>query len=341
MLDTQELTFVVADAATEEAADMLIDIRPDALPPTTVPPSMRPALVYLASLLATSRSTMRSDLDTAARWLSAGACDAETMPWWMLRRPHTNALRAWLLSTYQPATCNRILSAVRGALRSAWELELMSNEDMARACAVKSVKGGSTEPAGRAITDGEISALLRVCRADPSPAGPRDAAIIGLGTYATLRREEIARLPLDAYDAEAATMRVMGKGRKVRTVHLTPGLAAAIDEWVSLRGAQPGPLFLAIRKGGTILQGGISGAAVYGVLAKRAAEAGVKNVRPHDMRRTAITNLLDVGADHLTVANQSGHEDANMVRRYDRRGERAKRAAVGRLHMPWERRSIL
>ena len=88
-----ELTFVVA-AATEEPDDMLIDIRPDALPLATVPPSMRPALVYLAGLLATSRATMRSDLDNAARWLSAGACDAETLPWWMLRRPHTNALRA-------------------------------------------------------------------------------------------------------------------------------------------------------------------------------------------------------------------------------------------------------
>jgi integrase len=334
---TAELTFVVA----QELDDMLIDIRPDALPPATVPANLRPALVYLGGLLATSRVTMRSDLDTASRWLSAGSCDAETMPWWMLRRPHTNALRAWLLSTYQPATCNRILSAVRGALRTAWELELLSHEDMARACAVKSVKGGNSEPAGRALTDGEIAALLRVCRADPSPAGPRDAAIIGLGTYGTLRREEIARLPFEAYDAEAATMRVVGKGRKVRKVYLTAGLCVAIDEWLSLRGGHPGPLFLAIRKGGAILRSGISGAAVYGVLGKRAAEAGVKSVRPHDMRRTCITNMIDAGVDSITIADQSGHENVNMVARYDRGKDRRKRDAAGRLHMAWERRAIL
>lgn len=332
-METTELTFVVAD---EETADMLIDIRPESLPPSHVPASMQPALLYLAGLLETSRETMRSDLNTAARWLSAGTCDAETLPWWLLRRPHTNALRAWLLSTYTPATANRILSAVRGALRAAWDVGLISHEEMARACAVKNIKGWSREPAGRAISDGEISALLAACRADPTPAGPRDAAIIGLGVYATLRREEIARLPFDAYDPTDATMRVMGKGRKVRRVHLTAGLAAALDEWVSLRGSAPGRLFLAIRKGGVILSTGISGASIYGVLEKRAKEAGVRGVRPHDMRRTAITNLLDAGVDVLTVADQAGHEDANMTRRYDRRGERAKRDAAARLHMAWK-----
>lgn len=333
--DRQELTFVVAEEAAE---DMLIDIRPDALPPASVPANLRPALAYLGGLLATSRVTMRSDLDNAARWLSAGSCDAETMPWWMLRRPHTNALRAWLLTTYQPATCNRILSAVRGALRTAWELELMSHEEMARACAVKSVKGGNRDPAGRAITDGEVAALLRVCRADPTPAGDRDAAIIGLGVYGTLRREEIAALPFDAFDADAGAMRVMGKGRKVRTVYLTAGLRTAIDDWRRLRGDQPGPLFLAIRQGGTILHSGMSGAAVYGVLGKRAKEAGVKNITPHDLRRTCITNMIDAGVDSITIADQSGHENVNMVARYDRGKDRRKRDAAGRLHMAWERR---
>lgn len=332
-----ELTFLIAE---DDDTDMLIDIRPDALPPASVPANLRPALVYLAGLLDNSRRTMRSDLDIAARWLSAGVCDAETMPWWMLRRPHTNALRAWLTAHYAPATTNRILAAVRGALRTSWELELMSNEDMARACAVKNVKGGRTEPAGRAISDGEITALLRVCRTDPSPAGPRDAAILGLGLFAGLRREEIAGLALDDYDAGSASMRVMGKGRKLRTVPLTAGLTAALDEWVQLRGAEPGPLFLAVNKGGRIRPGRISGAAVYGVLAKRADQAGVRAARPHDLRRTAITNLLDV-TDLATTADIAGHSDANMTRRYDRRGERSRRAAVGRLHMAWERRSIL
>ena len=56
------------------------------------------------------------------------------------------------------------------------------------------------------------------------------------------------------------------------------------------------------------------------------------------MRRTAITNMIDAGVDSITIADQSGHENVNMVARYDRGKDRRKRDAAGRLHMAWERR---
>lgn len=56
-----ELVFVVSDvpqnsgtALAEEPDDMLIDIRPDTLPPAHVPANLSPALVYLAGLLSTA-----------------------------------------------------------------------------------------------------------------------------------------------------------------------------------------------------------------------------------------------------------------------------------------------
>ena len=352
MIDTQELTFVLAAEAEEPTADMLIDIRPNSLdlaPVATLPPSMRPALVYLASLSRGSHYGQQTALCDAACVLTGKdpeklpraekALLAEALPWHKLGYQHTNALRALLAERHSASYANKILSAVRGALKAAWQLGLMDADAYMRAAAVKRVEGSDDDDAaaGRALTDGEFAALMRVCRADPTPAGPRDAAIIALGEKGGLRRGEIAGLTLDAYDGKAVIVR-KGKRNKKRTVPVVVGLDAAIDEWVSKRGSHPGPLFQPVDKAGAIEPGNISPAAIGRICDKRAAEAGVNAFTPHDLRRTFAGDLLDAGADISTVQRLMGHSDPRTTTSYDRRGERAKVAAVGRLHMAWERR---
>lgn len=116
----------------------------------------------------------------------------------------------------------------------------MDTDSYMHACAVKAVQGGPTEPAGRALTEGEKARLLQVCAADPSPAGVRDAAVLGLDLYAGLRREEIAGLALEAYDPELRVLTVTGKSRKVRRVPVATGLDDVLADWLRLRGPWPG-----------------------------------------------------------------------------------------------------
>lgn len=332
------LTFVVAD---EDA--VRIDTRPDpnALTPLAValPADLHPALVYLASLAPGSRRTMHHALTVAAHTLTAGRCDLETMPWHSLRFQHLAALRSWLMENYDAATGNKTLSAVRGVLRNAWQLHQLDTDAYMRAVQVKAITGEKPDAAaGRALTAGELAAMLRVCADDPTPAGPRDAVIVGLGAVAGLRRESIAKLRLADVDMEAATLLVATKRNKTLLLPIESGLAAAIADWLAVRGSWPGPLLAAVDKAGQVQQMGISGAAVYRALQKRGAQAGVKPFTPHDLRRTFAGDLLDAGADIATVQRLMGHANANTTAGYDRRGERAKRDAVGRLHMAWTRR---
>lgn len=301
------------------------------------PLDRNPAAVYLASLKASGRRPQAQALGVIADILGVG--DYLAVPWGALRYQHTAAIRAQLLAmAYKPATNNRILSALRGTLRAAWQLGLMSAEELARAVDIKNVTG-QTLPAGRGLAAGEISGLLAVCGADHGPAGARDAAIIAILYSCGLRRDELVNISLADYNPAAGELRVLvAKRGKERMVPIVNGAADCLADWLAVRGNEPGALFPAITKSGRIGSGRVTAQAVYNMLARRAAKAGIKRFSPHDLRRSFVSDLLDAGADIATVAKLAGHSSVNTTARYDRRPDEAKRAAVKLLHVPHYKR---
>lgn len=304
-----------------------------------LPPDREPAHVYLSSLAPSGRRTMASRLATVARDV-LGIPDPRRVPWHQLRYQHVAAIRTKLQEIgYSPATVNATLYAIRGIARASFNLELISADDYQRIRDVRPVRGDRL-PAGRALTLGELSALMDACGKDTGPAGIRDAAIIGVLYAAGLRRSEAAGLKLSDYDATTGELRVLGKGDKQRAVYIDNGAADAMADWILVRGDAAGPLFLSINKGGRILARGIGDQAIYNMLGKRAEQAGVRNLACHDLRRSFISDLLDAGADISTVAQLAGHAQVQTSARYDRRGEAAKRRAVALLHLPYRRRGF-
>jgi integrase len=340
MLTTTQPTAHQSFALTT-AEQMEIDIRPQQalVPVLDLPAAQNPARVYLAALSNGSHRTMLGALNLSAAVLTAGQCDHTTLPWWQLRKAHTNALRAWLSQNRSAATGNKTLSAVRGTLRAAWDMELIDTDSYMKAISIRAIPGSAPDQAaGRALTPGEFSALLRVCTDDLSAAGVRDAALLGIGSLGGLRRAELAALQLGGY--REGVLWVTGKRNKTRTVPVATGVQAALADWLHLRGDWPGPLFTRINKAGSIQPHALSPAAIYQIFHKRATQAGVPPFSPHDLRRTFAGDLLDAGADIATVQKLMGHASVATTAGYDRRGERAKQTAIGKLHMPYTRRYL-
>lgn len=299
---------------------------------TALPADRNPAAVYLARLAPGSRRAQRQALNLAASLL--GGVDAQTCEWSALRYQHTQALRARLCERYAPATVNRVLTAVRGALQEAWRLGLVSAEHYTRAVDVQNVKA-HREPAGRAVDGGELGRLF-ACLDTATAKGARDAALLAVLVGCGLRRAELVALALSDLDADTGALRVRhGKGDKSRTVYVTNGALRAVQAWLVVRGSEPGPLFVSVRKGGRLEAKGMSAQAVFATLRELATRAGVAQFSPHDCRRTFVSTLLDAGADLVSVQKLAGHEQIQTTARYDRRGEVAKQRAASLLHVPF------
>lgn len=309
--------------------------------PPPPPADRHPARIYLASLAPGSRPAMRGALQVAAELLTMGRCSWETMPWHLLRVQHTQALRAQLADRYAPTTANKMLAAIRGVLRAAWELGQIDTDSYQRAVSVKAVRG-HTVPRGRSISRGELRALFEACVRDRSAMGVRDAALLAVLYGSGLRRAEAAALDVGDYDAQAGSLHVRaGKGNRERLCYAAEGERQLLDAWLSARaraGAPPdrGPLFVPMVKGGKLRLPlrRLDARTVLDIVQRRARQAGVGHLTPHDFRRTMIGDLLDAGADISTVQRLAGHAQVTTTARYDRRGEAAKARAAALLSLP-------
>ena len=303
-----------------------------------VPLDRNPAAVYLASLGPGSRRTMKQALDTIAGMLSRGRLGALELDWSRLRYQHTQAIRTALAELYRPATADKMLYSLKGVLKEAWRLGLMDAETFHRAVDLKRIKGHAL-PAGRALSAGEIRSLFVGCEQEDGPIAVRDAALVGVLYGAGMRHSEVVALDLADLNTETGAIVVRaGKGRKDRIVYSSEGALEALRDWVIVRGSEAGPLFCPVRKGGRIVLRRMTDQAVFNRLRFLAERVGVKSFSPHDLRRTFISDLLDLTGDIVTVQNLAGHSSSTTTARYDRRGERAKKKTAGKLHVPYRAR---
>lgn len=165
------------------------------------------------------------------------------------------------------------------------------------------------------------------------PKELRDQAILEL-LYATgVRVSELCALDVDDVDRDRHVIRVMGKGRKERSVPFGLPALRALDKWcvhgrpLWIRAGSGAALFLGVR-GGRIDAGTVRRV----VHARLRQVEGAPDMGPHGLRHSAATHLLEGGADLRSVQELLGHASLNTTQIYTHVSIERLRAAYRQAH---------
>lgn len=227
-------------------------------------------------------------------------------------------LRSWLAKQQTLGKARTTMARRATAVRvfTAWA-HRTGRADTDPGALLGSPKAHRTLPA--ALRRDEARDLLQAAaeRADGTPVGLRDVAILEL-LYATgIRVGELCGLDVDDLDRERRVVRVLGKGRKERTVPFGRPADLALDVW--LVSGRPG---LAVAGSGPALFLGARGRrvdqrAVRQMVHRRLADVpGAPDLGPHGLRHSAATHLLEGGADLRSVQELLGHASLATTQLY-------------------------
>jgi integrase/recombinase XerD len=147
--------------------------------------------------------------------------------------------------------------------------------------------------------------------------GIRDRAMIELMYSTGIRVSELCAIRLPDLKTDPGSLRCIGKGDKERIVPVGRKALEAIDRYMResrpklLRGAVSPSLFVTPRGRP------IDRMAFWALLAAYGRKAGLrKRLKPHMLRHSFATHLLDRGADLRSVQMMLGHSDISTTQIY-------------------------
>lgn len=280
----------------------------------------------MASALAAYERHLASERDLAEHTVRAYLGDVHGMLEHAALLGHTEvgtldlrSLRSWLARQQTLGKARSTMARRATAVRvfTAWALRT-GRAETDPGSSLGSPK--AHKPLPSVLNASQARALLDAAAAkadDGSAMGLRDVAILEL-LYATgIRVGELCGLDVDDVDRERRVVRVLGKGRKERTVPYGVPADRAVGGWLAtgrrtllLPGAGAA-MFLGAR-GGRIDQ-----RAVRTLVHARLAEVPeAPDMGPHGLRHTAATHLLEGGADLRTVQELLGHASLSTTQIY-------------------------
>ncbi|HXW61656.1 MAG TPA: site-specific tyrosine recombinase XerD [Candidatus Acidoferrales bacterium] len=166
------------------------------------------------------------------------------------------------------------------------------------------------------LTVEEVDRLL--CQPDTtSVTGLRDRAMIELMYSCGLRVSELCGLSVSDLQQEEGCLRCIGKGNKQRLVPVGRQALATIERYLresrpKLLGDRHAPYLFLGQTGNSIDR-----VAYWQRLRDYGRQAGIrKSLKPHMLRHSFATHLLDRGADLRSVQIMLGHSDISTTQIY-------------------------
>jgi integrase/recombinase XerD len=166
-----------------------------------------------------------------------------------------------------------------------------------------------------------------------SPDGLRDYAMLELMYGSGLRVSELCGLPLQALDGDRNFLRISGKGNRERSVPVGSRSRLALERYF----AESRPHFVKKCTGSFVFLSRrgtpISRKTFWRRLKDYARLAGmVKNTKPHTLRHSFATHLLENGADLRVIQQMLGHENIATTEIYTHLDQRHLRERYEQFH---------
>jgi site-specific recombinase XerD len=229
-----------------------------------------------------------------------------------IRREHVEAFVAELLERWKPATAANRFRALQQFFR--W---LTEEGEIERNPMERMTPPAVAEQPPAVLTETELRALLKAC-AGNGFAERRDTAIIRAFIDTGGRLSEIANLRLEGEDGgdvdlEDGLLRVMGKGRRARFLPLGAKTIRAVDRYVRARARHPraSSPWLWLSPAGRLTDNGVAQ-----MVRRRAEQAGLSHLNPHQFRHTFSHLWLSGGGTEGDLMKIAGWSTPTMVRRY-------------------------
>jgi integrase/recombinase XerC len=249
------------------------------------------------------------------------------------RKVDTQHVRVFAARTHagglSPRSVQRRLSAVRGFFNYLLRERIVTSNPTMDVRAPKAAK--------RLPGTLDVDQLNHLLDIPPDDAlAVRDKAIMELFYSSGLRLDELVGLDISQLDLPDRTVRVLGKGRKVRIVPVGRKAEASLRVWLLTRSglATTGESALFVGRNGSRLKH----RAIQLRIAYWARRKGLpSHVHPHLFRHSFATHLLESSKDLRGVQELLGHADisttqiythldfAHLARTYDASHPRAKR----------------
>jgi integrase/recombinase XerD len=185
------------------------------------------------------------------------------------------------------------------------------------------------------ISPAQMKRLIDALNPDNSDLWARDRAILELMYAAGLRASEVGSVRLNQWFPTIQSLHVIGKGSKQRVVPVGTPAAQALARW--LEEVRPGIVQgdevradhrLFVSKRGRPLER----VAVWMLVKKYAAAAGLHDVHPHVLRHSFATDLLRGGCDLRTVQEFLGHASVVTTQIYTHVDKSRLREVAAKFH---------